>query len=83
MYSAKVQKWGNSQGVRIPKYILEKAKLNEGDTVEISVEDDKIVIFRPKRQLKQYTIGELFENYRAEYKPEEPDLGEPIGKEEW
>ncbi|MGI6585137.1 MAG: AbrB/MazE/SpoVT family DNA-binding domain-containing protein [Gracilibacteraceae bacterium] len=83
MYSAKVQKWGNSQGVRIPKYILEKAKLNEGDAVEISVEDDKIVIFRPKRQPKQYTISELFENYKAEYKPEEPDWGKPVGKEEW
>ena len=73
----------NSQGVRIPKYILEKAKLNEGDAVEIYVEDDKIVLFRPKRQLKQYTISELFENYKAEYKPEEPDWGEPVGKEEW
>ncbi|HOS69193.1 MAG TPA: AbrB/MazE/SpoVT family DNA-binding domain-containing protein [Bacillota bacterium] len=83
MYSTKVQKWGNSQGVRIPKYILEKAKLNEGDAVEISVEDDRIIIFQPKRQLKQYTINELFENYKAEYKPEEPDWGEPAGKEEW
>ncbi|MBP7073188.1 MAG: AbrB/MazE/SpoVT family DNA-binding domain-containing protein [Clostridia bacterium] len=83
MYSAKVQKWGNSQGVRIPKYILEKAKLNEGDTVEISVEDDRIIIFQPKRQLKQYTINELFENYKGEYKPEEQDWGEPVGKEEW
>ncbi|KUO69558.1 MAG: hypothetical protein APF77_18360 [Clostridia bacterium BRH_c25] len=83
MYNTKVQKWGNSQGVRIPRYILDQAKLNEGDTVEISVKDDKIIIFQPKRQLKKYTINELFEDYKADYKPEDPDWNEPAGKEEW
>lgn len=83
MYNAKVQKWGNSQGVRIPRYILEQAKLKEGDTVQILLEDDKIVIFQPKRYLKKYTIEELFEDYTGDYKPEELDWGEPVGKEEW
>ncbi len=83
MYNAKVQKWGNSQGIRIPKHILEQAKLGEGDPVEISVEDNKIIIFKPKRQLKEYTINELFVGYKADYKPEEPDWTEPAGKEEW
>ncbi len=83
MYSAKVQRWGNSQGVRIPRYILEQAKLNEGDAVEISVEDNKIIIFQPKRQLKKYTINELFEDYKGDYKPEDADWTEPAGKEEW
>lgn len=83
MYSARVRKWGNSQGIRIPKHILEQAKLSEGDAVEISVEDNKIMIFQPKRQIKEYTINELFESYKADYKPEEPDWTEPLGKEEW
>ena len=83
MYNAKIQKWGNSQGIRIPKYILEKAKLNEGDAVEISVEDDRIIVSQPKPHLKKYTIKELFEDYNVEYKPEESDWGEPTGKEEW
>jgi antitoxin MazE len=83
MYNAKVQKWGNSQGVRIPRYILEQAKLSEGDAVEISIEDNKIIIFQPKRQLKKYTISELFEGYKGEHKSEDSEWDEPTGKEEW
>ena len=33
---------GNSQGIRIPKVLLEEAKL--GDEVELQVEDDRLVI---------------------------------------
>jgi antitoxin MazE len=33
---------GNSQGIRIPKLLLEEAKL--GDEVELVVEDDRLVI---------------------------------------
>lgn len=83
MYISKIQKWGNSQGIRIPKYILDKAEIREGDNVEITLEDNKIIIFQPKRVLKQYTISELFKDYKGGYKPDEQDWGEPIGKEEW
>lgn len=83
MYNAKVQKWGNSQGVRIPRQILQLANLSMGDPVEISLEGDRIVIFQPKRQLKNYTIKELFEGYNGDYTPEEFDWGPPVGKEEW
>lgn len=83
MYTVKVQKWGNSQGIRIPKYILDKAEINEGDVVEIALEDNKIIIFQSKRVLKKYTINDLFKDYKGDYKPKEQDWGEPVGKEEW
>lgn len=83
MYTSKVQKWGNSQGIRIPKYILDKAEISEGDVVEIALEDDKIIIFQPKRVLKKYTIKDIFKDYKGDYKPEEQDWGKPVGKEEW
>ncbi|HRU40500.1 MAG TPA: AbrB/MazE/SpoVT family DNA-binding domain-containing protein [Candidatus Diapherotrites archaeon] len=83
MYISKVQKWGNSQGVRIPKYILDHAEISEGDNVAISLEDHKIILFRPNKALKKYTLEELFKDYKGDYKPGEYDWGAPVGKEEW
>jgi antitoxin MazE len=39
-----IQKWGNSQAVRLPKAILEKASLKENDKVEITVKDGNLII---------------------------------------
>ena len=41
--SAKIQKWGNSLGVRIPKILAEQAHLKENSEVEILHQDGKIV----------------------------------------
>jgi antitoxin MazE len=43
--SAKIQKWGNSLGIRIPKSVIEKANLNENSKVEIENKDGAIIIF--------------------------------------
>ena len=32
---ATIQKWGNSQGLRIPRKLLESVQLRENDTVEL------------------------------------------------
>ena len=39
-----IQKWGNSQGVRIPKSILEAVSFKTNDRVDITAEDNKIII---------------------------------------
>lgn len=46
----RIVKIGNSQGVRIPKLLLERSNLTE--EVEIEAEDNRIVI-RPARQPRQ------------------------------
>ena len=33
-----IQKWGNSQGIRIPKYILDELTWSENETVDLTVE---------------------------------------------
>jgi antitoxin MazE len=43
---AAISKWGNSLGVRIPKFALEGAHLAEGDYVDVSVENGKLVLVR-------------------------------------
>ena len=40
---AQMAKWGNSLAVRIPKPILEKARLKEGDFLEIQAGEGQIV----------------------------------------
>lgn len=80
---AKVLKWGNSQGVRIPKQLLALASLKEGDDIEIITEDDKIIIRHPEPAIKKYDIRGLFADYQEDYRPAEEEWGVPAGKEEW
>ena len=43
---ATIQKWGNSQGLRIPKAILDAVGLRENDRVELIQREDSIQIKR-------------------------------------
>lgn len=36
--------WGNSQGIRIPKSILQQLNIESSDLMQISVEDEAIVL---------------------------------------
>ena len=77
MYTT-IQKWGNSQAVRIPKAILEKAELNENDRVEIKVVDGNVTIIPVK---KHRTLEERIADYEGDYNCSEWDTGEQKGKE--
>jgi len=46
----KVQKWGNSQGLRLAKDVLENAHIAVGNNVEIVVGKEQIVIKKAARQ---------------------------------
>lgn len=76
-----IQKWGNSQGIRIPKIMLDEVKWSENEEVTITVYDGKLIIEKVKKEKE--SIMELFENYEEEYTPEEIDWGKPEGKEVW
>ncbi len=77
-----IQKWGNSQGVRIPKILLDSINWSENEEVSINIEEDKLVIEKAKTQNRK-NIKELFKDYKGEYKPKEIDWGEPEGEEIW
>lgn len=42
--ATKIQKWGNSLALRIPKAIAESANLKEGSDVEVKFDDQVIQI---------------------------------------
>lgn len=61
--TAKIQKWGNSLGIRIPKSIIEKANLNENSEVEIENKDGAIIIFpRQKKLSLDKLLSEITKN---------------------
>jgi len=79
----KLNKWGNSQGIRIPKQLLSLASFVEGEEVEIVAEYDKIIIQHSKKPMKKYDIRELFAEYQVNGRQKEEEWGPPCGKEEW
>ena len=42
--TAKITRWGNSQGIRLPKCALNLLSLNIGDELSISIADGKIIL---------------------------------------
>ena len=76
-----IQKWGNSQGVRIPKILLDTVNWSENEEIVIIVENGKLVMEKAKGKRKN--IKELFKDYEEDYKPINVDWGEPEGEEIW
>lgn len=75
-----LQKWGNSQGIRLPKFLLNELGWSEDEELSVVKEDDKLII---KKLNKRKNIVELFDGYDGDYRPEEIDWGEAKGKEPW
>ena len=74
----KVQKWGNSLGLRIPKVIAEEIGLKENTPVELSLKKKKIVISPIKSEI---TLKKLLSQVTEENLHREVDTGLPKGWE--
>ena len=81
MIVSRVQKWGNSQGLRLPKQVLELAQIAVGEQVEIAVANRQIVVKKSKRP--KYDLAELVKRIPKRYKAKEVDWGSAVGREEW
>ncbi len=75
-----IQKWGNSQGVRIPKILLDAVQWGENEEIVIQAVDDKLILTKAKGRK---TIQELFDGFSGTYDACDIDWGEPIGEEIW
>lgn len=79
-----ISKWGNSQGVRIPKELLDKVNLAQNDVVEVIADDENIIIKKSKKRTKKYkTIQERFQGFADAYDFEIINWGKPEGHEIW
>lgn len=78
---ARVQKWGNSLAVRIPKSFASQSHLSQNSLVEISVEDGKIILIPvPQPEL---TLAGLLEGVTMENRHQETESGTAVGGEAW
>ena len=80
----KVQKWGNSQGLRLAKQVLEETHISIGDPVDVSARDGMIVIAPIRRSVRGgLSLQELVARIPKNYKPQEVEWGERAGSEDW
>lgn len=78
---ARVQKWGNSLAVRIPKSFATQSHLGQNTLIEMSLEEGKIVLV-PIVQA-EVTLEQLLESVSPSNLHGEVETGEAIGKEIW
>ena len=77
----KIQKWGNSLGVRIPRSLAAEAEVGAGSAVDISVDKGSLRI-RPARR-RRYALRELLRKITPRNVHEEVATGPAVGREAW
>ncbi|QQK78418.1 AbrB/MazE/SpoVT family DNA-binding domain-containing protein [Salicibibacter cibarius] len=78
--SSKIQRWGNSLGVRIPHKLAKNVSIYDGSEVEM-IEEQNGILIRPIDAAP--TLDELLSQVTDENKPDFIDWGQPEGKEVW
>ena len=76
-----IQKWGNSLALRIPKSFAIESKVKQGSTVEVSLEQGKIII-APVTE-PEFTLEDLLSRVTKRNLHREIETGAAVGKEAW
>ena len=77
----RVQKWGNSLAVRIPKAFAEEMGIAQDSPVEVSLGENGIVVAvvqQPRYSLEELVAGINRRNLHPEF-----ETGGPVGNEAW
>jgi antitoxin MazE len=77
----KVQKWGNSLALRIPKAFALDAGLEDDSAVEISLVDGQIIV-KPVTT-ESWSLEQLLAGVTSENIHHEIDTGDAVGNEVW
>ncbi len=87
MVMLSIKKWGNSNGLRLPKSVMEYLQIHTEDKVKITQEESngkKRLIIEAVDSDNDLTIEQLFENYKEEkVHVTIQDLGNAVGNEKW
>jgi antitoxin MazE len=78
--TTQIAKWGNSLGLRLPKAVAREARIDEGDIVDVSVENGAVVI---RASRPSYSLEQLVARITARNRHDESDWGTPVGHEVW
>lgn len=77
----RIQKWGNSLAVRIPRPFAEESNLREDSAVDISVRNGTLVVVPLPEP--EFTLEKLVEQIDRRNRHSEVGTGEPVGNEVW
>ncbi|MBI4370780.1 MAG: AbrB/MazE/SpoVT family DNA-binding domain-containing protein [Elusimicrobia bacterium] len=75
----KIQKWGNSLGVRLPRPAAKDARVDVGTLVDVQVKKGEIVL-HPIRE-KRYDLDEMLAGVHPSNLHGEIETGRPVGRE--
>lgn len=76
-----VKEWGNSQGIRLAKEILQDAGIELNETLDVFVSNGTITL---SKAFRHKTLEERAANYDGKLDLDgEYDWGEPVGREVW
>jgi antitoxin MazE len=78
-----VQKWGNSQGLRLSKTLLADVAIAVGDAVEVAVHQGALIVTPVRRVRGGHDLGALVRRIPKDYQPDELGWGSPVGREVW
>jgi antitoxin MazE len=79
----RIQKWGNSQGLRLSKNLLSDADIEVGDAVEVSVLRGALVVTPVRRVRGGHDLRDLVRRIPKDDKAVALDWGAPAGREVW
>lgn len=81
MSQARIQKWGNSLAVRIPKPYAAQVGLGPNSVVNVSIVDGRLLL--EPVEPPQYTLADLLAGITEANRHHEVDTGGPVGLEVW
>jgi antitoxin MazE len=77
----RVQKWGNSLALRIPRPFADEVKLHENSAVDVTVRAGKLVVVPIEES--ELTLDALVEQITEHNRHDETETGESVGNEIW
>lgn len=80
---AKIQKRGNSQGLRITKALLADAQINIGADVNVAAKDGALIVTPAQRNRSKNHLNDLVARIPKGYQVKETDWGKSVGNEVW
>lgn len=76
---ARIAKWGNSLGLRIPLAAVKAIGIKENTMVDLRIKRNEIVISKAK----SYKLADLLSKVTAKNRHSEIDTGTVVGEEVW
>lgn len=77
--TVRVQKWGNSLGVRIPQSIARQSHIRSGAELEVTFRNGRVVL----RPVAVPSLKTLLSQMKSANRPALADWGKPRGQEAW